>query len=859
MKDTGHAPNVIDDKKFVFWRRPTEYLLYGLLIAALVLGGSGNNTNFQLLSVGLVAAALVPVAIAAGAGQRFAALPLAVRAAAIAVPLIPLLQLIPIPAGIAERLPGRELPGAVYALIGTRGDPHSLSLVQAQTLFAFSLLLPAAAAFLASLTLDRASRTRVVWALLGTVLVSILIGLVQFTSKGTALDYYNNSHRGSLLGFFANRNHQGLLMAIAGAFGISLVHSRIRNTRISAASAALVAMVFLIAAVGTASRAGIGLTILAVSAVYYAYFLHGKLRLPFVFGGAVLASAGLYLVTFSTTVETALDRFSNIEENGRLEIWEKSYPALEQYFPWGAGIGSYTAVYPPVEQLENVNPLYFNRMHNDYLELLLEAGLPGMLVLALFLWALGGRLYHVWQSGFPRGSFGLASGLAIIVVGLHSIVDYPLRTQSHAVLFAIACAFFLVSPLERANKANNSLDSGARSIRFKYLSLAGQGMAISAFAAFANYQHATANFVIDPEASLVNSDSAPLPPARLAAAKRALMRAPLDQGLLNAVYASEAKAGLDAAQRRAYTDVLSQLGWRDTSTQQNLLLDAAERNDLSTALDHMDALLRREKLTEQILPLLQQLEREPEGIPLLAGRLSKEPNWRQSYFEFGQLLSEPGRIDARLALFTYMGEQGLAVSRRERLTTANALFGAGRRADLASMARDMMPLEARDDLIFDSDFDRLQNVPADERRQTLPFEWRTINRSGVSTQIIAEEWSSRMIIRWNGRGAPLIASTLTFLEEDTRPRLEVALENNIRLTALDSLRFSLLCPGQREVLFVRGTGGGEKRPGFDNRTAYFLAEREIGCSYPQIVILGRPQIGDRGADLSIDSIKLSLP
>lgn len=844
------------------WQKPTEILLYALLVAALAFGGAPNGANWQILLICLAAAALLPLAIAAGGVERFVTLPIALKAAALAIVLLPLIQLVPLPPAAWQALPGRQLANEVFGLLGTDSNWHSLSLVPRDTLFGSLMIIPGATAFLASLTLDRSGRRRAVWVILAVVIVSLLVGLIQFGSKGSTLDFYGTSHRGSFLGFFANRNHQGLLMAIGGVFAIAAIKDRLRNPRLAMATAVLTSMVFFIAAVGTLSRAGIGLTMFGLGVTFYALFIHGKLRWQFIAGGAVTALAALYFVTFSSTVQTALDRFSQIEENGRLEIWQKTSPLIEQYLPWGAGLGSFTSTYPVIERLEDINPLYFNRVHNEYLELLIEFGLPGIIVLLLFTFLVGKRVWAGLRGSEELGAFALPSAVSIVLVGLHSIVDYPLRTQSHAVIFAVACGFLFAIHRKRSITGEEASDAPSwtdRSVRLKALGLAGQALAIIAFVLFVSYQQGSANAFDRSGASLVNAEGEAMSPARLAAAKRALARQPLDQPLLNSIYASEVRNGLDESQRSAYVSTLARLGWRDTTTQQNLLFEAARRNDLEAALDHMDALLRRDKLADQIMLLLAQLEIDPVGTRLMAERLAKQPVWRERYFRFAEPLANPDVLDARLRLFDYMARHDMPVDRVEMRATYYALFNAGRKDALAELVRAQLPADKRSSLLYDPDFDQWLGAPAEIRWATAPQDWRLTNRSGVSTQIIAEEWSSRLVLRWNGRGAPIIARTMTFVTEGEQPQLEITLSAGSQLRSLDSLRFSLICPGVREVLFLRKAAGTAASPGMDRRSGFYEAESGAACDYPELFIGGKPRVGDRGADLSIDAVKLTLP
>jgi O-antigen ligase len=117
------------------------------------------------------------------------------------------------------------------------------------------------------------------------------------------------------------------------------------------------------------------------------------------------------------------------------------------YFPAGTGIGTFDQVFRSVERLDHLSPLYLNQAHNEYLQVLLEAGLPGALLLAttLLWYAIAAML--AWTRG------DLLAKTGSIVLGiylLHSIVDYPLRTLSHAALLGL---FAAMMPIQRRQPA----------------------------------------------------------------------------------------------------------------------------------------------------------------------------------------------------------------------------------------------------------------------------------------------------------------------------------------------------------------------------------------------------------------------
>jgi O-antigen ligase len=139
---------------------------------------------------------------------------------------------------------------------------------------------------------------------------------------------------------------------------------------------------------------------------------------------------------------------------GRPEIWRDALFALRQYWPWGAGMGSFIPVFAAAERLEVVTQHFVNRAHDDYLEFLIEAGLPGVLVFGLICRQIARDAWRGWRgktAGSPAQMIGGAAGL--IIIAIHSLGDYPLRTMSIACIVAV-CAGVLLPITQGAELGN---------------------------------------------------------------------------------------------------------------------------------------------------------------------------------------------------------------------------------------------------------------------------------------------------------------------------------------------------------------------------------------------------------------------
>ena len=123
----------------------------------------------------------------------------------------------------------------------------------------------------------------------------------------------------------------------------------------------------------------------------------------------------------------------------RQEILSTSFSALPHFILLGSGLGSFSDVYPLYEDPDKVITVYVNHAHNDYVELALETGIPGMIVLVLFLWWWGAAVRRVWRS-VEAGPYARAASIASAAILIHSLVDFPLRTAAISTCFAMCLA-----------------------------------------------------------------------------------------------------------------------------------------------------------------------------------------------------------------------------------------------------------------------------------------------------------------------------------------------------------------------------------------------------------------------------------
>lgn len=375
-------------------------------------------------------------------------------------------------------------------------------------------------------------------------------------------------------------------------------------------------------------------------------------------------------------------------------------------------------------------------------------------------------------------------------------------------------------------------------------------IALLAFAAFAWIRQSGGQFAGDPAWSLVAAGDAKAPPAMVARTRALLAEQPVDQPRLNLLFATEAKGEMDRRRRAAFADTLGALGWRDTASQQNLIIEAGRVEDPRAVVGHIDALLRRGQLVDEILPLLVRIEAIPEAAGLLADRLALRPNWRGRYFRGSDLLRDPQVLTARARLFEQMLDKGDRLSNRELKPSLDAMMRAGMREQAARVAMRANPVPGGKAAIYDPDFSKSLSLEQEDREYPLPFEWSTVNRPGISAQIGSRSGGGQLQLRWSGVGAPVIARTMVLLAQVPPSRLDVRADSLDALDGLKMFGFGLACQGQGTVRFFE-----DGRDGIA-RTVRYRSDRAAPCAYPDLVILGLPRARDAEAETRIDSIRL---
>lgn len=372
--------------------------------------------------------------------------------------ILGLLHILPLPPGLWQTLPGRDIVAEMERAAGISGvwRPISLAPIAAENAF-FSLLVPLAALLLV-VQLDADYQRRLIKPLLVIGVVSGLVGIFQIVGdpKG-ALYLYRITNNGQSVGLFSNRNHQAVFLAAMFPLIALFASQTLRTddqikTRLVICTSAGAILVPLILVTG--SRQGLVLGTLAIGLAFWIYerpkaIVTRRRGEEKSFGTvflAIFAALLLAVITAMASRAEALNRLieTDLTEEGRGRAWKIVADSVGKYFPAGSGAGTFVEVYQIAEPLKELRPTYFNHAHNDFLEVALTYGAPGILLLVVALVAFARSSFSVIRrrkTGAHGERLSRAGFSIVLLIGLASFVDYPLRTPSIACFFVISCAW----------------------------------------------------------------------------------------------------------------------------------------------------------------------------------------------------------------------------------------------------------------------------------------------------------------------------------------------------------------------------------------------------------------------------------
>lgn len=262
----------------------------------------------------------------------------------------------------------------------------------------------------------------------------------------------------SIFGPFVNGHHFAALMEMTLGLSLGLMYGR--SVRKELRVIFLLAAVLMgVAIIMTGSRGGL-LSFIGVLGFVTVLSLTkkgkgetedagGQTKFLLIGGGMafllLMAGVGLMLSGDSAMRGIGLGDVGTDLSTGRFHYWHVAFEVFKHDPLLGAGLDAFGVAFTQHDTWNGVFRL--ENAHNDYLQVLAEAGVPGFICIVGFIFLLfkqglenirstTDKFYRSAATGALAGCFG---------VMIHSFFDFPLRTPANVLVFLLMASLVLVS------------------------------------------------------------------------------------------------------------------------------------------------------------------------------------------------------------------------------------------------------------------------------------------------------------------------------------------------------------------------------------------------------------------------------
>lgn len=707
--------------------------LWVFMSAAMLFGGAG--LAYPLLAWLVIVSAIAVIWTSLRALPWASQSPLAKAGTALAGAFLVLLglQALPLPMALWQAMPGHGVAAAIAAA-SDLNVWSAWSLAPDRTLATALSLLPPLAALLAVSASSAVTRVWLVRLVVAFALFNAVLGIVQYASGPDAAPLlYATRHRGVAVGLFVNRNHTALFLLIAML--LSVLPGVVKASGRSSGPAVQtirtgIAVLLALAVLATMSRAGF---FLLPASLITAWLLG---RQASVTGRTILLTVGgaavfVGLLSLTAPARQLATRYVAASEDKRFDYWTNSSLAMRDALPWGTGAGTFRLVYPTVEPLSEVAPDVVNHAHNDYLELLLEGGVPAFALLIVGIVLAGVavlRARKASHSSFDRRVSRAVTG-GLLLIAASSLVDYSMRMDAIAVLAGLLLGLLLPVPPVREGPASDPVMGRAAKAIILMIALLG-GTAVQWADHFVQVGRPEIAVRVQPWSSRAWAQLADKlqiagkPSEAGVAAERALSLSPTDAGALRALGAAKLQTG-KSAQGAELLSLGARLGWRDLYTQLWLVEQALAADAYDVGVQRADAVLRQNKFFDQVLVVLPPLLSVEAGRKALADQLANRPGWRPAFFNMLARSPGYGQNDL-LAFFADLRARKSAATTEETELIRAALAHEGH----FSQVRTVWLVSGGKGNLGDAHFDRNDPIPD----FAAPYRWKAPSLLGVRVQ-----------------------------------------------------------------------------------------------------------------------------
>jgi O-antigen ligase len=273
-----------------------------------------------------------------------------------------------------------------------------------------------------------------------------LFALVQNAVSNGKIYWLHTPLDGSsvIFGPYVNRNHYAGMIGMLLPFALAGAASRTRSLAFRGWMGA--AAVTMLVSLGASGSRG-GATACAIVLILWGSLLRPRHKRGWAIAAATLSVAVFMLVAYmrwddQTIVHQPGGSSMGLFSTNRLETDRDALRMIVAH-PWtGFGLNTFPEVYPA--HATSTQRFVMNELHNDWLQIFVELGIPAGLAAIAFLGLVLSRAYGVIQHEREHErlrEWRMGAALAVCGFAVHGLFDFNLHVPANAAWFFACCAW----------------------------------------------------------------------------------------------------------------------------------------------------------------------------------------------------------------------------------------------------------------------------------------------------------------------------------------------------------------------------------------------------------------------------------
>jgi O-antigen ligase len=276
-----------------------------------------------------------------------------------------------------------------------------------------------------------------------------VLALAQFFTSPGVIYWRVKPTVGWAFGPYVNHNHFGGLMEMLIPISAAYLLSRPPQSVARPVLGALLALP-LASVLFSGSRGAVG-SLLAeglLLALIVTWKSPSAIRGKAIVWGAVATGLAIGIVLWTNSGHLPVRITSVLQRNpllrdevaDRVNVGKSALRIVRSHAGFGIGVGCFEYAFP--EYATFATDMHWTHVHDDYLEVLAESGLPGGLVLVVALVLFFRLAFRHLKERLRHESGWIQVGAAVACVGLliHSFLDFNLRISANAAWFVVCLA-----------------------------------------------------------------------------------------------------------------------------------------------------------------------------------------------------------------------------------------------------------------------------------------------------------------------------------------------------------------------------------------------------------------------------------